>query len=145
MTREESVKLLTIAKAEIEWEYPLDYQVALDMAIKALEAEPCEDAISRRAVLDLLITEYNKWTFADDAMEACVNKVRDELPSVTPTRPKGKWECQSNEDTDTWYCNVCHKQGCQVPKGCTPNIIFDNYCSYCGSYMKGGEEDEIGN
>ena len=31
---------------------------ALDMAIKALEQEPCEDAVSRQAVLDL-IEHYN--------------------------------------------------------------------------------------
>lgn len=37
MTIIDAIELIKIAKAEIEWEYPLDYQIAFDEAIKALE------------------------------------------------------------------------------------------------------------
>lgn len=40
MTNKEAIKILEVAKAEIEWNYPLDYQVALDKAIEALRQEP---------------------------------------------------------------------------------------------------------
>ena len=40
MTREEAIETLNVAKSEIEWEYPMDYQIALDKAIKALKQKP---------------------------------------------------------------------------------------------------------
>lgn len=39
MKNEEAIKILQVAKAEIEWSAPLDYQEAIDMAIEAL-SEP---------------------------------------------------------------------------------------------------------
>ena len=37
MTRQERIETLEIARAEVEWEYPLDYYVALDETIKELK------------------------------------------------------------------------------------------------------------
>lgn len=37
MTPEKAIEIIKIAKAEVEWEYPLDYQIAFDVAIEALE------------------------------------------------------------------------------------------------------------
>lgn len=39
MNRQEAIKILKIAKAEVEWEYPMDYQIALDLAISSLETD----------------------------------------------------------------------------------------------------------
>ena len=39
MTPKEAIETLKIAKAEVEWNYPLDYGIALDMAIEALEKQ----------------------------------------------------------------------------------------------------------
>ena len=73
MTNKEAIRIIEVAKAECEWNAPLDYQVALDMAIEALKeqskhsqntsskqpdletlgiktGETCEDAISRQEV-----------------------------------------------------------------------------------------------
>ena len=36
MNLEEVIKTLEIAKAEVEWNYPMDYAVAIDEAIKAV-------------------------------------------------------------------------------------------------------------
>lgn len=52
MTKEYAIKLLKLAKAELEWDYPLDYQIALDMAIKALEQELCESSIQPKLSVD---------------------------------------------------------------------------------------------
>lgn len=37
MTEKEVIKIMEIAIAEVEWNYPLDYAVAFEEAIKALE------------------------------------------------------------------------------------------------------------
>ena len=39
MTPEEAIKLIEIAIAEVEWEYPMGYSVAFEMAINALEKQ----------------------------------------------------------------------------------------------------------
>jgi hypothetical protein len=43
MTPTEAIEIIKIAKAEVEWNYPLDYQLAFDEAIKALEKQSEED------------------------------------------------------------------------------------------------------
>ena len=50
MKIKEIIKTLELAKAEVEWNYPMDYAVAIDEAIKAVEKqipkkpEPKKDA-----------------------------------------------------------------------------------------------------
>lgn len=39
MTYEEAIKAIKVAKAEVEWNYDLNYQIALDMAIEAIEKQ----------------------------------------------------------------------------------------------------------
>lgn len=39
MTAKEAIQTIEAAKAEVEWNYPLDYAVAFEMAIKALEKQ----------------------------------------------------------------------------------------------------------
>ena len=39
MTAEEAIKTIQVAIAEVEWEYPLDYSVAFETAIEALEKQ----------------------------------------------------------------------------------------------------------
>lgn len=36
MTPEEAIKTIKAAQSEVEWEYPMDYAAAFDVAIKAL-------------------------------------------------------------------------------------------------------------
>lgn len=40
MTNNEAIEIIKLALAQIEWDYPMDYAVAFDLAIKALEQEP---------------------------------------------------------------------------------------------------------
>ena len=39
MTAEEAIKMIQVAVAEVEWEYPLDYSIAFETAIEALEKQ----------------------------------------------------------------------------------------------------------
>jgi hypothetical protein len=46
MTRQEAIETIKTAIARVEWEYPLDYAVAFDMAIEALSQQEiirCKD------------------------------------------------------------------------------------------------------
>lgn len=38
MTNEEAITTLTMMQAQIEWDYPMEYAVAIDMAIEALRS-----------------------------------------------------------------------------------------------------------
>ena len=57
MTREEAIKIL---KRQADGYYPNTTE-ALNMAIKALEQEPCEDCVSREAVFDEIQAAYGKF------------------------------------------------------------------------------------
>ena len=39
MTNREAIEVIKLAQAQVEWEYPMDYAVAFDMAISALEKQ----------------------------------------------------------------------------------------------------------
>lgn len=39
MTHEEAIKTIQVAIAEVEWEYPMNYSVAFETAIEALEKQ----------------------------------------------------------------------------------------------------------
>ena len=39
MTNEDAIKTIKIAMAEVEWDYPMDYTVAFEMAVDALETQ----------------------------------------------------------------------------------------------------------
>lgn len=39
MNLKDVIKTLEIAKAEVEWNYPMDYAVAIDEAIKAIDKQ----------------------------------------------------------------------------------------------------------
>ena len=61
---------------------------ALDMAIKALEQQPCEDTISRQAAIDMLKNRWKKTRnyegIGDDIAEECELYLK-QVPSAQPT------------------------------------------------------------
>ncbi|MBO7733422.1 MAG: hypothetical protein J6S67_12730 [Methanobrevibacter sp.] len=99
MTREEQLDWLCRLRSEIyvympkEWLIPMND--ALDMTIKALSQEPCDDAISRKAVLDIFGYVMDYWK--EHAIDVEPHEIKDalieqyeftakqlnELPSVT--------------------------------------------------------------
>ena len=77
MTREEAIGNIRHA---IRWN-DMSEKEALDMAIKALEQEPCEDCISRQAVLNLINADWKYEGLEEDVSS---------LSPVTP-QPKTGW------------------------------------------------------
>ena len=68
-----------------------DFQESLDMAIKALEQEPCEDCISRQAVINHICE--GKECYKDDCKGRIYKRCFDlqwiyDLPPVTPEQKK---------------------------------------------------------
>ena len=92
---------------------------ALDMAIKVLEEEPCEDCVSRKAVLDLVDADCEY-----DGLEVDIN----DLPSIRPAHEEGKWII--NNMRGTKICNICYG---------TVGLSDFKYCPYCGAEMESEE------
>ena len=87
MTREEAIEILKQRECCRECVVDIgdcnDCDKAFEMAIKALEQEPCEDAVSRQAVLD----EKYLIELEDGQSFYCINPEDVEaLPPVTPTQ-----------------------------------------------------------
>ena len=79
MTKAEAIAMLKRIQEPEAWEPQINQAAfeALDMAIKALEQEPCEDAISRQAAIEK-ISE----TIWDKAVANDVKAILKELPSA---------------------------------------------------------------
>lgn len=99
------------------------------LAINALEQEPCGDAVSRQAVLDLpRIKTHNVWgNVIYESVD--VENVR-QLQSVTPQPKMGRWKRISRDlyvqHAMAYYeCSECGKK----------MIGTHNYCPNCGAKM----------
>lgn len=79
MTREEAKDLLDNLLGMVEDNQDNDYDTALQMGIKALEQEPCADAVSKKAVLGL----FNKSDMRSWAMSLLKREI-EEIPPVKP-------------------------------------------------------------
>ena len=133
MTREKKEKLIRHLKynREIGADYLITDEDA-DEIIKALEQEPCSDAISRQAVLDYIDEMPSDLTADGRRMirrRTLEEYISDTLPPVTPQPKTGHWidagsgqecsECGSVHDTATNYCPDC---GCLMDR-----TEFDEY------------------
>ena len=127
MTNETAIHNLFVLKLRRMGKSSSDYE-ALGIAIKALEQQPSEDCISREAVLEIQskyaehIGATKFWQMRDDIRE---------LPSVTPTRPKGKWKPLNYKDEMWGYVYKCSNCGATEYK--------DNFCPNCGAKMESEE------
>lgn len=85
MTNEKAISLLKAIRGMIEWDEPMEYSAAIDMAVEALTNahDTNADTISRRSVLDLIRTfpseEYNSKLLYQSVMQ---------LPSAQPGHDK---------------------------------------------------------
>ena len=112
---------------------------ALYKAIELLEQQPCEDCISREAVLKYIdkmpsgLTSDGRRMVRRRTLEEYIS---DTLPSVTPARPKGKWvlihPLQENDD-GAYICSNCEH-------GDWDCDINYKYCPFCGADMRGDED-----
>ena len=131
MTREEAIARIKDHKIVHKMNEPRAIYIseALDMAIKALEQEPCEDAISRQAVLDLVVANHTELNGINVVMYSPYYKDIKQLPSVQPIKSKGEWERVTDKTGHlVWEC----KCGWQ-------ERLSTNFCPYCGTDMRGEE------
>lgn len=116
-------------------------QQAIDTLVKI---EPCEDTISRQAVLDVWHTSYSD--NREENEEIQYKKIAFELPSVNPQEPKtGHWvEENINEFSRKVFCSEC---GCPPPfehisngdvYSANGHGVFNKtkYCPSCGARME---------
>lgn len=138
MTKEEALKILDTIPTISE-------QVdALEMAIKALEQQPCEDVISRQAAIDAIYKKYigGKGAIKNapindlyaDGLEEAVDAVWD-MPSVTPKTKTGQWEYVQYDTPNigNWHCSRCRGLYYSTDK---PRW---KYCPSCGARMEESE------
>lgn len=134
MTNEHAISLLKAVRGMIEWDEPMEYAAAIDMAVEALTNahDTNADIISRRSVLDLIRTfpseEYNSKLLYQSVMQ---------MPSAQPERKTGKWIPVEDREIPYGLLMECSK--------CKNRIIINdalehNYCSECGADMRSGRE-----
>lgn len=136
MTREEATKLLKMNDQAI-WLKGLEKEQkeATEMAIKALEQQPCDDCISRQAVdelsKELVHTTRDKADFLCNFWEGL-----QKLPSVTPKGKTGKWIKYSvpRDGEQHYQCTNCEWY---VNFGIWGHVYTKQfkYCPNCGARM----------
>ena len=128
--REEAIKLLT-QYIDYDAETPDYYEMekACKVALKALKQKPCEDCISRQAVMDIAegYTMINK---------CIVDKVK-KLPSIQPKPKTGHWIDIMVGDMPAQACDQCNTF---YPLAYTGG--GHNYCPNCGAKMVEPQESE---
>lgn len=111
-------------------------------AIKALEQEPCEDAISRQAVFNGLAS-IAKAKAKSDAQKALMGRVMfftEQLPPVTPESKTGQWiqtnEIFINQDGQFIYKFICSEcKSLSYFRKSSKKAIGANVCPNCGAKM----------
>lgn len=132
MTREEASSVLDDYDVNFDGHTAEEIAEAFDVAFRALEQEPCEDCVSRKAV-DRLAWEYLRKP-TDENVAFYEHFL--ELPSVTPQEQrKGHWiehphECGINWEYSMYECSECHEWA----------EDDSDFCPNCGADMR--EEQE---
>jgi len=138
MTNEQHIENLKKLKSFHNGSYGAD----IDRAIKALEQEPCEDAISRQALLDAFgfSEKTRKWggdhSGYDTMMLYEIQDVIESQPPVKPQEPKaGHWIANAPQYdmlNPQYICSECGNAHTRT----TP------YCEMCGAKMVEPQESE---
>ena len=105
-------------------------------AIKALQHEPCTDAISRQAVLNAIEKAQYSRDFCKEhhidysiSMEM-VRIVLHDLPPVTPAEKVGQW-----------IDGKCNRCGTHAPYWAMASTYYcSDYCPKCGAKMQDAKE-----
>lgn len=100
------------------------------------DQEPCEDCISKQAVIDLIIANHVELNGVNVVMYSPLYKDIKQLPPVTPQQKIGQWikgrDCYGNNH---FTCPFCGNDIATKYDG----IWNDNYCSNCGAKMQESE------
>jgi hypothetical protein len=139
--REKAIDLLDNMRGMIEDNQGNDYDFALKKGIEALKQEPCEDAVSKASVFEILGNlmgipyEFDRRITEKDVSES-MDEIRN-LPSVTPTHKKGKWIKVTN-GRGGHECNICHNYAPSFQNG---DEHLTKYCPHCGAEMQEVEHE----
>lgn len=110
--------------------------------MKKIKCNPCEDAISREDAIKVLQDNCNHWE-TNIMLIAIAEDLLKELPSVTPTRKKGKWEKYGipRAGEQHYQCTNCKNYVNFGMWGSYYKRDF-KYCPHCGAEMdeRGREE-----
>lgn len=132
MTIEEHIENLKAIASDMPSDKCADWIESLMAGVKALEQEPCEDVVSRQAVIDTLTKTSG---IRGDAL-----KVLYDLPTVTPQPKMGRWIMSD----DGLYRPICNNCGAHPWKGYIPTVEEATesfkYCPHCGCAMQEVEE-----
>lgn len=119
-----------------EWE---DVCMTTANEIPSAQPEPCEDAVSRRILLnDLkeLITAWKKYPVMAEQIKGVETAIKYEemIPSVTPKRKTGRWiEEQRGIKVTQFKCSEC---GRIVIDDTTYDVAEDYPFCHCGADMR---------
>jgi hypothetical protein len=104
----------------------LEVNKAICNNLKALEQQPCEDAISRQAAIDALGEKPLAWVEGEYELglqNQWENDV-DAIKTLLPAQPKtGHW---IDDDGDNAICGCCNRL----------NHLYGTYCKHCGAKME---------
>lgn len=146
------------AEQEQADEWQNGYDRAWEEAEVFYEKEPCEDVVSRQAVVNAIkyaqvnftinstinFANYTKEVQAivDNILSAQIKAI-NELPSVRPQEQTGHWEeivkehkCYARDDTYTtteYHCSECGAEPFENEDGF---YELSNYCPNCGANMR---------
>lgn len=136
MTREEEMTngfaQIVLVQLNTDEQLNVREHEAIRVAIKALEQQTCEDAISREDALMALTGEWTELT--DELIHRFIRRIK-KLPSVNPQPKIGHWISHYDEDAkEGWYeCDRCH----------TERAFNTDYCPDCGAKMVESQESEV--
>lgn len=145
MTNEEAIKELMMAYEDLKNMCYMDCgrEAAFNKAREALRTAPCEDAVSRQAMLDGLAS-IAKAKAKSDAQKSLMGRVMfftEKLPPVAPKPKTGHWVGIDEEPSEVWECDRC---GFVVDaEGCIDPVEYRDiykYCPNCGAKMEGETE-----
>ena len=131
MTREEAIDVIKC----LAW-HTRPNEEDIEQAIKALEQEPCDDAISRQAV-EKITWEEPSYTDALNVLTEVRDKIRA-LPPVTPQPKTGHWRAiYQGEEIIDYRCTKC-----EFGNTFGKSTYRMNYCPNCGCHMIEPQESE---
>ena len=149
VTRKETIKVFEDMKKGL---YPFDPTVYLDIAINSLEIDeryeleyeqikPCEDCISRQAVLDATVKRNSIWNKITNSKGENLEEIILQLPPVNPQEPKaGHWIEKDGFYGDVYYdCSECGESWTTIEG--TPWQNGMCYCPNCGAKMQEIEDE----
>jgi len=139
MTREDAINLLSQFRKDGEGFLCDNTIEAFKMAIKALEQEPCDDAINREDALMCLTGEIKDTDTIETIIARFVRRIR-KLPPVN-TQPKtGHWIAQDIHNCHTDFkCSACGYIHSFMHIYGEPTADY-TYCPNCGAKMQEIEE-----